>query len=82
MESGDLLARLVSLGEMPRAEALATLPGGERTRREALRTLLVEGVLTTDHHRAPVRLAFPEHIANFVFPKLFFVPDREARLTD
>jgi Fic family protein len=78
-ESGDLLARLVSVGEMPRADALKSLPGLERTRRAALRTLLVEGVLASDHHRAPVRLAFPPHMAHFAFPELFSVPIRDAQ---
>jgi Fic family protein len=77
-ESGELLARLVSLGELPRADALAALPGGERTRREALRTLLLEGVLESDHHRAPVRLAFPDHMTRVVFPDLFALPVNDS----
>jgi len=64
---------------MPRADALKSLPGLERTRRAALRTLLVEGVLASDHHRAPVRLAFPPHMAHFAFPELFSVPIRDAQ---
>jgi len=76
-EAGDLLAALVLLGEMPRSDAMRYLPGKERTSRAALSVLLRDRVLESNSHRAPVRLAFPEHVARLVFPNLIAMsPDQ------
>lgn len=73
-EAGDLLADLVSRGSLTRKQAFRYLPGKERTARMALSTLLADGVLVSDHHRADVRLAFPAHVAQIVFPDLMTGP--------
>jgi len=75
-EAGDLLGDLVSRGSLPRAKALRYLPGKERTARGTLSTLLSDGILEADHHRGPVRLAFPPQIAQIVFPDLMTAPVR------
>jgi len=73
-EAGDLLAALVAQGTLTRAEALRYLPGKERTAREALSVLLTDGILEADSHRAPVRLGFPPHAAQVLFPDLMTSP--------
>ncbi len=69
-EAGDLLAVLVTRGEMPRGAALRFLPGKERTKRAALSALLRDRVLASANHRAPIRLAFPPHALAMLFPGL------------
>jgi Fic family protein len=77
-EAGELLAALVWRGEMPRGEALRYLPGRERTARAALSALLRDGIVVSDSHRAPVRLAFPPEAAAVLFPDLAALPERRA----
>jgi Fic family protein len=77
-EAGTLLAALVTRGEMPRGEALKFLPGRERTARALLSIMLRDGILVSNSHRAPVRLAFPEHVARIVFANLFATPAGRA----
>lgn len=43
----------------------------ERTARDALATLLRAGLLTSDGHRQPVRVAFPLDALNLLFPDLY-----------
>ncbi len=76
VESGDLLATLVSRGTLSRREALGYFPKGERTARAALSVLFKDGILEADSHRAGVRLAFPPHAATILFPDLMTIPSR------
>ncbi|MGI8619053.1 MAG: Fic family protein [Gemmatimonadaceae bacterium] len=76
IESGDLLATLVSRGTLSRRDALDYFPKGERTARAALSVLLRDGMLEADSHRAGVRLAFPPQAATILFPDLMTMPAR------
>jgi len=73
-EAGELLAALVTRGAMPRAEALRFMPGKERTARNALSSLLRDGILKSNSSRADVRLAFPERAVAILFPDLVTLP--------
>jgi Fic family protein len=77
-EAGDLLAALVARGTLTRAEAMRYLPGKERTSRAALSVLLRDGIVESDSHRAAVRLGFPPHAAQVLFPDLMAAPTRTS----
>lgn len=78
--SGEILARLVAVGELPRSEALGFFPGGERSSRASLAALVSDGILVASSHRAPLRLAFPPHIAAQLFPQI--LPSRPEAALD
>lgn len=75
-EAGTLLVALLSRGEMTRGEAQKLLPGRERTARGLLSAMLRNGILTSSSHRSPVRLAFPQHVAQILFADLVAMPAR------
>lgn len=69
-----LLKEAVIAGEVPRGKA-AELTGYEtRQARTVLSTLIEQGYLTADSHRAAVRLGFPAKIIDRWFPRLYVAP--------
>ena len=75
-KSGSLLEALLYRGELGRGDADAVLATGERQARRIVSALLQKGVLTSESHRAPLRLAFPAILASRWLPGLF--PDQTA----
>ncbi len=73
-KSGSLLEAILYRGEIPRSEAHTIFGTGERQARRIVSALLQSGVLTSDHPRAPLRLAFPATLASRWMPGLF--PDK------
>ena len=73
-QSGSLLEAVLYRGEIPRSEVHTVFGTGERQARRIVSALLQSGVLTSDHPRAPLRLAFPAALASRWMPGLF--PDK------
>ena len=71
---GKLLKALFMQGEIPRGEARNVLGMEARSERQARRIvsqLVKEGLVQSDSHKAPLRIAFPTHVLSFYFPELF-----------
>ena len=68
-----VLKEVASKGELARGEVYKIFEMKERTGRNALKTLLDEGLLISDSdwHKSRVRLGFPAQVAAYLFPKLF-----------
>jgi len=72
--AGKLLKALFMQGEVPRSAARSIMGMEEKSDRQARRIvsqLIGEGLITSDSHRAPLRIAFPSHIIRYYFPDLF-----------
>ncbi len=66
-----VLEAVVLRGSVARGE-IARISGlGERTARAMTSSLLNEGLLESDNHKAPVRLGIPTHVIGWWFPKLY-----------
>lgn len=61
-----MLRGAVARGEIARISGL-----GERTARSMISSLLDEGLLESDNHKAPVRLGIPTHVIGWWFPNLY-----------
>lgn len=70
-ETIRLLEEALVRGEIPRGEVARVAGLPERTARRVLAEALGDGILTSDTPKAPVRLSFPSHTHEIVFPKLF-----------
>jgi Fic family protein len=68
---GSILEAILYRGELPRGYAGAVLGTGERQARRVVSALLEKGVLVSQSHRAPLRLAFPATLASRWMPGLF-----------
>jgi Fic family protein len=66
MQQEALLRGEVTRGDMIRVSGMA-----ERTGRMVLGQLLDEGLLVSDMPKGAVRLAFPTHVAGYLFPDLY-----------
>lgn len=78
-----VLKEVASKGELARGEIYKIFEMKERTGRNALKSLLDEGLLVSDSewHKSRIRLGFPAQVSAYLFPKLF--PDdihTEAKL--
>lgn len=71
--SAAVLKEVAVKGELDRGTVYKIFEMKERTGRNALRTLLDEGLLVSDTawHKSRVRLGFPAQVAAYIFPKLF-----------
>lgn len=71
--AATVLKEVASKGELARGEIYKILEMKERTGRNALKTLLDEGLLVSDSdwHKSRVRLGFPAQVAAYLFPRLF-----------
>jgi Fic family protein len=72
--AGKLLKALFMQGEIPRGKARNVLGMEARSERQARRIvsqLVKEGLVQSDSHKAPLRIAFPTHVLSFYFPELF-----------
>jgi Fic family protein len=70
IEASRMLQEVLLRGEVGRGE-LAAASGLKRAGRDILAQLLEEGILVSSMPKAPVRLAFPTHLAGYLFPDLY-----------
>jgi Fic family protein len=70
-ETARLLEEALLRGEIPRGEIGRVTGLPERSARRVLVDALSDGVLTSDTPKSPVRLHFPAHTHDMLFPKLF-----------
>ncbi|MDY6824829.1 MAG: Fic family protein [Thermodesulfobacteriota bacterium] len=72
--SGKLLKALFARGEIPRKEAGTIMnmdTYSDRQIRRVVSQLIEEGMVTSDSHRAPLRIGFPMKVLRHYFPALF-----------
>jgi Fic family protein len=69
--SGLVLDALLYRGELPRSELPALLGVAERQAGRVTAALIASGAVTSHDKRAPLRLAFPAHLAGRWMPGLF-----------
>ena len=69
-EAAKMLQEVLLRGEMPRGE-VAAVSKSSRMGKDILAQLVAEKILQSDMPKGPVRLAFPTHIAGYLFPDLY-----------
>jgi Fic family protein len=69
-EAAKMIEAVLLRGQLTRGE-VAEAAGSHRTGRDILPQLVEEGILVSDMPKGPVRLAFPTHIAGYLFPDLY-----------
>ena len=69
-EAAKMIEAVLLRGQLTRGE-VAEAAGSHRTGRDILPQLVEEGILISDMPKGPVRLAFPTHIAGYLFPDLY-----------
>lgn len=70
LEAAKMLQEVLLRGEMSRGN-VAKASGLARAGRGILAQLLDEGLLVSSMPKGPVRLGYPVHIANYLFPDLY-----------
>jgi hypothetical protein len=70
-ESAYLFIHAFSNGEIERMEASRITGLAERTARDVLNTLVLEGFLVSDSPRGKVRVGFPMHALGSLLPNLY-----------
>ena len=70
-EATRLLYDLVYRGEVARGEIVGRTGLEPRTARRLVEALTLEGFMTSESRRAPLRLAIPSHAAAYLFPDLY-----------
>ncbi|WP_419786624.1 hypothetical protein [Pseudodesulfovibrio sp.] len=58
-------------GQVPRGQAPEILNTSETSSRRIVRQLLDEGLLTSESHRAPLKVAFSMRVMPYYFPSLY-----------
>ena len=66
-----LLREALFRGEFPRGDAARIMGVGERRARAVLSQTLEAGLMRSDSHKSPVRLALPAKVLATYFPRLF-----------
>ena len=69
-EAAKMIEAVLLRGQVARGE-VADAAGSHRTGRNILAKLVEEGIFVSDMPKGPVRLAFPTHIASYLFPDLY-----------
>ena len=70
-KASRLLRAVFMQGQVPRGQAPEILNTSETSSRRIVRQLLDEGLLTSDSHRAPLKVAFSIHVMPYYFPSLY-----------
>ena len=70
-KAGSILEAVLYRGELPRADVPTIVGATDRHARRITSALLKAEVLSADHDRAPLRLAFPARLASRWMPGLF-----------
>lgn len=71
LEAAFMLQEALLHGQMSRGDIIRVSGMAERTGRQVLGQLLSEGLLVSDSPKGAVRLAFPTHVAGYLFPDLY-----------
>ena len=71
-----MLQEALLRGKVPRGEVIDASGLKERTGRNLLAQLLVEGLLVSDTPKGEVKVGFPIHAAGWFFPELYPVLSR------
>lgn len=74
------LQMLAAAGTLSRGEFSRMTGLEERTARKVISRFLKDGLLQSDSHRGALRLAFPLHALNILFPSLY--PEAAAAVTE
>jgi len=69
-EAAKMIEAVLRQGQMTRGE-VSEAAGSHRTGRDILPQLIEEKILVSDMPKGPVRVAFPTHIAGYLFPDLY-----------
>ncbi|MDZ7759540.1 MAG: Fic family protein [Desulfovermiculus sp.] len=72
--AGKLFKALFMQGEIQRGKARDVMGMEAKSERQARRIvsqMVKEGLVQSDSHKAPLRIAFPTHVLRFYFPDLF-----------
>lgn len=70
-EAAYMLQEALLHGQMSRGDIIRVSGMAERTGRQVLGQLLIEGLLVSDSPKGAVRLDFPTHVAGYLFPDLY-----------
>ena len=71
LRAARLLRAAFMQGQVPRGQAPEILNTSETSSRRIVRQLLHDGLLASESHRAPLKVAFPVHIMPYYFPSLY-----------
>jgi Fic family protein len=66
-----VLTHVAVRGEIPRGEVAGVVAASERTGRNIIKSLLEEGLLTSESEKGKLRLGFPVAAAGYWFPDLY-----------
>ncbi|XXJ19365.1 Fic family protein [Desulfovibrio caledoniensis] len=71
LRASRLLRAVFMQGRVPRGQVPAILNTSETSSRRLVRQLTDEGLLTSESHRAPLKVALPMHVMPYYFPSLY-----------
>ncbi len=71
LRASRLLRAVFMEGQVPRGQAPEILNTSETSSRRIVRQLLDEGLLTSESHRAPLKVAFSMRVMPYYFPSLY-----------
>jgi Fic family protein len=74
-ETGHILSDLIYRGEISRGDAVRVSGLGERTARDMIGRMLKDGLIASDSPKGKLRIAFPDAVREFYFPRLFLPRD-------
>lgn len=69
--AANVLTHVAVRGEISRGEVAGIVAASERTGRNIIKTLLEEGLLTSESEKGKLRLGFPAAAAGYWFPDLY-----------
>jgi Fic family protein len=69
-ESPRILTHAFLHGRLPKGEVHKLIGTSDRTARDVVKVLLREGLLETEHQKAPLTMGFPPEAVQFLFPEL------------
>ena len=70
-ETSHILSDLIYRGEISRGDAVRVSGLRERTARDMIGQMLKEGLISSDSPKGKLRIAFPDAVREFYFPRLF-----------
>jgi hypothetical protein len=74
-EASHILIDLIYKGEISRGDALRVSGLKERTARDMIGQILKEGLISSDSAKGKLRIAFPDAVLEYYFPRLFLPRD-------